>query len=179
VRFSAALLVLGGLVGTSTLARGQEVSLGLRGGVTIPAGSYGESSVSLGTGWNVGGVGRVDFGSSHFGVQLDLGYSANQIEGPPFGVVGDWQAGAGPVFMPLPMSAKVRPYVLLGVGVDYWQDNNGNGITPALYGAAGADIRLDPVMPYVEVQYRNVLSPGSNLRIIQLIFGARYVLSYR
>jgi Outer membrane protein beta-barrel domain len=173
------LVVLGGLVSTTAVAEGQEASLGIRGGVTIPAASYGESSVSLGTGWNIGGVARVAFGSSHFGMQLDFGYSANQIEGPPFGVVSDWQSGIGLVFMPLQMSAKVRPYVLLGAGVDYWQDNNGNGITAALYGSAGFDVRLDPIMPYAEVQYRNVLSPGSNLRIIQLIFGLRYALSYR
>lgn len=173
------LLVLGGLASTSAVAKGQEVSLGVRGGVTIPAGEYGESSVSLGTGWNIGGVARVSFGSSHFGMQLDVGYSANQIEGPPFGVVGDWQAGMGLLFMPLQMAAVVRPYVLLGAGVDYWQDNNGNGITPAVYGSAGFDVRLDPIMPYAEVQYRTVLTPGSNLRTLQLILGLRYALSYR
>ena len=176
---SSVLATLAALVGTAAVARGQEVSLGIRGGVTIPAGSYGQSSVSLGTGWNIGGVGRVNFGSSHFGVQIDLGYGANQIEGPPYGVVSDWQAGMGLVFLPLQMAAAVRPYVLLGVGVDYWQDNNRNGITPALYGSAGFDVRLVRIMPYAEVQYRNVLTPGSNLRIFQLIFGLRYAMSYR
>jgi hypothetical protein len=173
------LLVLAGLASTSAVAEGQEVSLGIRGGVTVPAGEYGVSAVSLGTGWNIGGVARVNFGSSHFGMQLDVGYSANQIEGPPYGVVGDWQAGMGLAFSPLQMAARVRPYVLLGVGVDYWQDNNGNGITPALYGSAGFDVRLDPIMPYAEVQYRTVLTPGSNLRTLQLILGLRYALSYR
>ena len=179
MRLHVTLLVLASLAGTTAVAKGQEVSFGIRGGVTMPAASYGESSVSLGTGWNVGGVGRLNFGSSHFGLQLDVGYSANQIEGPPFGVVGDWQAGMGLVFMPLAMSAMVRPYVLLGAGVDYWQDNDGNGITPALYGSAGFDVRLTPIMPYAEVQYRTVLTPGSNLRTLQLILGLRYVMSYR
>lgn len=179
MRLRVLLLVLGGVASTTAVARGQEVSFGIRGGVTMPAGSYGESSVSLGTGWNIGGVGRLNFGSSHFGMQLDVGYSANQIEGPPYGVVGDWQAGFGMVFMPLQMAATVRPYVLLGVGVDYWQDNNRNGITPALYGSAGFDVRMDPIMPYAEVQYRTVLTPGSNLRILQLMLGLRYVMSYR
>lgn len=179
MKLHSVLLVLGGLAGTSAVAKGQEVSLGIRGGVTIPAGAYGESAVSLGTGWNLGGVGRVDFGSSHFGMQIDFGYSANQIEGPPYGVVSDWQGGVGLVFLPLQMAAVVRPYLLAGVGIDYWQDNNGNGITPALYGSAGFDIRLDPIMPYAEMQYRTVLTPGSNLRTFQLILGLRYALSYR
>lgn len=172
-------LVLVGLASAWGTAAAQEGSAGVRAGVTIPAGSYGDSSSSLGTGWNVGAVGRVDFGSSHFGVQLDVGYSANAIEGPPFGTVSDWQAGLGLVFSVLAMSASLRPYVLLGGGVDYWQDDSGNGLTPAFYGSAGFDLRLDPIMPYAEVQYRNVLTPGANLKTIQLIFGLRYVVGYR
>jgi hypothetical protein len=172
-------LVLGGLATAAATAAAQEVSAGVRAGVTIPGGPYGDSAVSLGTGWNIGGVGRVDFGSSHFGLQLDAGYSANPIEGPPYGVVSDWQAGLGLVFVVLPTSDLLRPYVLLGGGVDYWQDNSGNGITFALYGSAGFDLRLDPIMPYAEVQYRNVLTPGTDLRTIQLIFGLRYVVGYR
>ena len=179
MRFPSAVLVLGGLASTTATVAAQELSTGLRAGVTIPAGSYGESSVSLGTGWNVGGVARLNFGSSRLGLQMDLGYSANSIEGPPYGVVGDWQGGVGLAFLVLPLSAAVRPYVLAGVGVDYWQDNNGNGIVPALYGSAGFDVPLTPLMPYAEVQYRNVLTPGSNLRTIQLIFGVRYVVGYR
>jgi hypothetical protein len=179
VRFAAALLVLGGLAGTAATVAAQELSMGVRAGVTIPAGSYGESSESLGTGWNVGVVARLNFGSSRLGLQLDLGYSANSIEGPPYGVVGDWQGGIGLTFLVLPLSAAVRPYVLAGAGVDYWQDNNGNGIVPAVYGSAGFDVPLEPLIPYAEVQYRNVLTPGSNLRTLQLIFGVRYVVGYR
>jgi len=172
-------LVLSSVVCASASAAAQEISAGVRSGATFPAGAYGDSATSLGTGWNVGAVGRVDFGSSRFGLQLDVGYSANSIEGPPGGVVSDWQAGLGLVFLVLPLSAKVQPYVLVGGGVDYWQDNAGNGITPALYGSAGVDLRLDPLMPYTEVQYRNVLTPGSDLRTVQLIFGVRYVIGYR
>ncbi len=172
-------LVLAGLASTGTTAAAQEISAGIRAGATFPAGSYGDSASSLGTGWNVGAVGRVDFGSSRFGVQLDVGYSANSIEGPPYGTVSDWQAGLGVLFSILPMSASIRPYVLVGGGVDYWQDDTDNGLTPAFYGSAGFDLRLDPIMPYAEVQYRKVLTPGSNLSTIQLIFGLRYVIGYR
>ncbi|MBP2647479.1 MAG: hypothetical protein H6Q77_1103 [Gemmatimonadetes bacterium] len=174
LRFMTLALVC--LAGAGGRVTAQEVSAGVRGGVTIPAGSYGDSASSLGTGWSVGLVGRADFDSSHFSVQLDAGYSANSIEGPPYGTVSDWQAGLGLVYRVLPASANLRPYVLLGGGVDYWQDNSGNGLTPALYGSAGFDLRLDPIMPYAEIQYRNVLTPGSNLKTIQLIFGLRYVV---
>lgn len=179
MRLRLLALALLGLASAAGTVAAQEISAGVRGGVTIPAGTYGDSSSSLGTGWNAGLVGRVEFGSSHFGVQLDAGYSGNAIEGPPFGTVSDWQAGLGVVFSVLPMSAGMRPYVLLGGGVDYWQDNSGNGLTPAIYGSAGFDVRLDPIMPYVEVQYRNVLTPGSDLRTLQLIFGVRYLVGYR
>ena len=172
-------LALGCLASASGRAFAQEISAGVRAGVTFPAGAYGDSASSLGTGWNVGGVGRVVFGSSRFGVQLDVGYSSNTIEGIPFGNVQDWQAGLGLVFLVLPMSAPMRPYVLLGAGIDYWQENSGNGLTPALYGSAGFDLRLDPIAPYTEIQYRNVVTPGSDLRTVQLIFGLRYVIGYR
>lgn len=173
------VLVLAVAAGTSGAAAAQEFSGGLRGGVTIPVGTYGTTDSDLGTGWNLGAVGRVNFGSSRFGVQVDVGYSENSIEGPPYGSVSDWQAGLGATFLLLPMSASLRPYVLLGAGIDYWQDNNGNGLTPAIYGSAGADLRLDPLMPYAEVQYRTVLTPGSNLRTVQIILGVRYVVPYR
>ena len=153
--------------------------MGIRAGATFPVGSYGDSSSTLETGWNVGVVGRVEFGSSAFGVQLDAGYSGNTIDGPPGGIVSDWQAGIGLLWRMVPMSDGLRPYVLIGGGVDYWQDNSGNGLTGAFYGSAGFDIRLDPIMPYLELQYRNVLTPGSNLSTIQLMFGLRYVLGYR
>ncbi len=173
-----AALVLAGLAGASVPAGAQEFTAGIRGGVTFPAGAYGDSSASLSTGWNLGVVGRVDLGS-HLGIQLDVGYSANPIDGPPGGTVSDWQAGAGMVYSILSRTASFRPYVLLGLGVDYWQDNSGNGLTPAVYGSAGFDVPLDPIRPYVEMQYRDVFSPGSNLRTLQLIFGLRYVLGYR
>lgn len=179
MRLRLLALALGCLAGASGRASAQEISAGVRGGVTFPAGTYGDSASSLGTGWNVGGVARVVFGSSHFGVQLDAGFSSNAIEGVPYGSVQDWQAGLGLFFLVLPMSAPIRPYVLLGGGVDYWQDNGGNGLTPALYGSAGVDLRLDPIAPYTEVQYRNVVTPGSDLRTVQLIFGLRYIIGYR
>ena len=92
------------------------------------------------------GGGRVDFGSSRFGVQLDVGYSANSIGGVRRTArVSDWQAGLGCSSAGAPMSAAIRPYVLLGGGVDYWQDERGNGLTPAMYGSAGVDLRLDPL----------------------------------
>lgn len=179
MRLHALLMVLAGLAGTSTGASAQEVSAGVRGGVTFPAGAYGTTSSDLGTGWNAGVVGRVQFKASHFGAQFDVGYSRNPIDGPPFGSVNDWQGGLGVFWAPLRVTARVRPYVLLGVGVDYWEDTNGNGLTPAAYSTLGFDVRLDPVMPYAEIQYRNVFTPGSNLRTIQLMFGARYLFGHR
>ena len=112
------VLVLGSGAWASGSAAAQAISAGVRAGVTVPAGAYGDSATSLGTGWNVGAVGRVDFGSSRFGLQLDVGYSANSIQGPPGGVASDWQAGAGLVFLILPLASGVRPYVLAGVAVD-------------------------------------------------------------
>jgi hypothetical protein len=168
-----ASLLLAGTAGA------QEISFGVRAGATFPAGSFGDSSLSLKTGWNVGAVGRINFGTSRFGAQLDVGYSGNGVDGPPGGTVSDWQAGVALTFLMVPMSAGLRPYLLLGGGIDYWQDVTGNGIVPALYGGAGADLRLDPIMPYAEVQYRMVLTPGSNLRTLQLIFGLRYLVGYR
>ena len=172
-------LVLGGLVMSSTGAAGQTISAGLRGGVTFPVGSYGDSGSTLSTGWNIGASGRVDFGSSRFGVQLDVGYSGNQITGAPFGEISDWQGGVGLLFRILPITSPIRPYVLVGGGIDYWQDNSGNGLVPAVYTSGGVDFRLDPIEPYVEVQYRNVLTPGPNLATVQLMFGVRYILGYR
>jgi hypothetical protein len=173
------VLALAGLAGASVPAAGQEISAGLRGGVTFPVGSYGDSGSTLSTGWNIGAVARVDFGSSRFGVQLDVGYSGNGIDGSPFGEISDWQAGLGLVFNIMPLSAPIRPYLLLGGGIDYWQDNSGNGLVPAFYGSGGVDLRLDPIAPYVEVQYRNVMTPGPNLATVQLMFGVRYVIGYR
>jgi hypothetical protein len=170
----ALLLVV--VAGTATA---QELSAGVRAGATFPGGVFGDSASTLSTGWNVGVVARVEFGSSRFGVQFDGGYSANSVEDGPGGLVSDWQAGVGLVFNFLPMSANVRPYVLLGGGVDYWQDDDGNGIVPAFYGSAGFDLPLDPIMPYAEVQYRYVLTPGSDLRTIQLMLGVRYLFGYR
>jgi hypothetical protein len=172
-------LVLAGLAGASGTAAGQEISAGLRGGATFPVGSYGDPGSTLSTGWNVGAVVRVDFGGSRLGVQLDAGYSGNTINGPPFGEISDWQGGLGLVLNILPMSAPIRPYVLLGGGIDYWQDNSGNGLVPAFYGSGGVNLRLDPIEPYVEVQYRNVMTPGPNLTTVQLMFGVRYILGYR
>lgn len=171
------VMLLAGVIPAS--AGAQEVSLGVRAGATFPAGSYGDSAATLKTGWNIGAVGRVEFGSSRFGLQADMGYSGNDIDGYPGGVASDWQGGLAVVFSILPTSNPLRPYLLLGLGVDYWQDDAGNGITPAFYGGGGIDARLDPIMPYVEVQYRNVMSPGDDLRTVQLIFGMRYLLGYR
>lgn len=179
MRVRLVVLVLAALAGASGTAAAQEISAGLRGGVTFPVGSYGDSGSTLSTGWNVGAVARVDFGGSRFGLQVDVGYSGNSIEGPPYGEVSDWQAGLGLVFNFAPMSAPFRPYVLLGGGIDYWQDNSGNGLVPAFYGSAGVDVRLDPIEPYLELQYRNVMTPGPNLSTVQLIFGVRYVIGYR
>jgi len=175
----AMALVLAALVTSSSSATGQTISAGLRGGVTFPVGSYGDSGSTLSTGWNVGASARVDFGSSRFGVQLDAGYSGNTINGSPYGEISDWQAGLGLLFRFLPITAPIRPYVLAGGGVDYWQDNSGNGLVPAFYVSGGVDLRLDPIEPYVEVQYRNVLTPGPNLSTVQLMFGLRYILGYR
>lgn len=177
-RLRAAVLVPGLLLFAGAAAA-QEISVGVRAGPTFPAGTFGDSSVSLGTGWNVGAVGRINFGTSRFGAQADVGYSANSLEGPPGGTVSDWQAGLAATFLLVPMSAGLRPYLLLGLGVDYWQDSAANGIVPAMYGGAGADLRLDPLMPYTELQYRMVLTPGANLRILQLIIGVRYLVGYR
>jgi hypothetical protein len=179
MRSSALVLALVGLAGAGRLAVAQAVSGGVRGGVTIPAGAYGTTASDLGTGWNAGAVARVQFKESHFGAQFDVGYSRNPIDGPPFGSVNDWQAGLGLFWAVLPVAARVRPYALLGVGVDYWEDTNGNGLTPAVYGSVGFDVRMDPVMPYAEVQYRNVFTPGSNLRTVQIMFGARYLFGHR
>jgi hypothetical protein len=172
-------LVLGGLVASSSSAMGQTISAGLRGGVTFPVGSYGDSGSTLSTGWNVGATARVDFGSSRFGFQIDMGYSGNSINGTPYGEVSDWQGGIALLFRILPITSPIRPYVLAGAGIDYWQDNSGNGLVPAFYGAGGVDLRLDPIEPYVEVQYRDVMTPGPNLRTVQLMFGVRYILGYR
>lgn len=172
-------LVLGGLVVSGGNAAGQTISAGLRGGVTFPVGSYGDSGSTLSTGWNIGGTARVDFGSSRFGVQLDVGYSGNSINGAPFGEISDWQGGVALLFRILPITSPIRPYVLGGAGIDYWQDNSGNGLVPAFYAAGGMDLRLDPIEPYIEVQYRNVLTPGPNLATVQLMFGVRYILGYR
>ena len=176
-RFTALLLAC--LMASSRSATGQTISAGLRAGVTFPVGTYGDSGSSLSTGWNVGASARVDFGSSRFGVQLDVGYSGNTINGSPYGEISDWQAGIGVLFRILPITSPIRPYVLLGGGVDYWQDNSGNGLVPAFYGSGGVDLRLDPIEPYVEVQYRNVWTPGPNLSTVQLMFGVRYILGYR
>ena len=172
-------LVLAGLVALSRSAAGQTISAGLRGGVTFPVGSYGDSGSTLSTGWNVGASARVDFGSTRFGAQLDVGYSGNTINGSPYGEISDWQAGLGVLFRFLPITSPIRPYVLAGGGVDYWQDNSGNGLVPAFYGSGGVDLRLNPIEPYVEVQYRNVWTPGPNLATVQLMFGVRYILGYR
>lgn len=176
-RLAALLVMLAGVLPASLAA--QEVSLGIRGGVTFPNGAYGDSASSLKTGWNVGAVGRVEFGTSRFGLQADLGYSANAIEGYPGGLASDWQGGLALMFNILAPSSPLRPYLLLGLGVDYWQDDSGNGITPAFYGGGGIDARLDPIMPYIELQYRNVMTPGDDLKTIQLIFGLRYLVGYR
>jgi hypothetical protein len=172
-------LVLAALVTSSSSATGQTISAGLRGGVTFPVRSYGDSGSTLSTGWNVGASARVDFGSSRFGVQLDAGYSGNTINGSPYGEISDWEAGLGILFRFLPITAPIRPYVLAGGGVDYWQDNSGNGLVPAFYVSGGVDLRLDPIDPTAEVQYRNVLTPGPNLSTVQLMFGVRYILGYR
>lgn len=179
MRLRLVALVLAALAGTGDTVAAQEISAGLRGGASFPVGSYGDSGSTLNTGWNIGGVLRVDFGTSRFGLQMDVGYSGNSINGTPFGEISDWQAGLGLVFNLVPMSAPIRPYVLAGFGIDYWQDNSGNGLVPALYAAAGTDLRLNPIEPYVEVQYRNVMTPGPNLTIVQLMFGLRYVIGYR
>src|SRR4249920_1113309 len=97
-RLRAAGLTLGLLL-FAVAAAAQEVSFGVRAGPTFPAGSFGDSSVSLGTGWNVGVVGRINFGTSRFGVQADVGYSGNPLEGPPGGTVSDWQAGLAATFL--------------------------------------------------------------------------------
>jgi hypothetical protein len=172
-------LVLGALLASSSSTAAQTISAGLRGGVTFPVGSYGDSGSTISTGWNVGATARVDFGSSRFGFQIDVGYSGNKIDGPPFGEISDWQGGIALLFRILPITSPIRPYVLAGAGIDYWQDNSGNGLVPAFYGAGGVDLRLDPIEPYVEVQYRNVMTPGPNLRTVQLMFGVRYILGYR
>ena len=70
--------------------------------------------------------------------------AATRSKGSPYGEVQDWQAGLGLSVPVLPIAAPIRPYVLLGGGVDYWQDNSGNGLTPALYGIGGCRSAAGP-----------------------------------
>ncbi len=131
---------------SSSSATGQTISAGLRGGVTFPVGSYGDSGSTLSTGWNVGAVGARGLRvvalrrAAGCGIQRQ-----HRSKGSPYGEISDWQAGLGLLFRFLPITAPIRPYVLLGGGVDYWQDNSGNGLMPAFYGSGGVDLRLDPI----------------------------------
>jgi hypothetical protein len=157
--------------------QGQVLSAGVSGAPVLQVGTFADGR-SLGTGWHVGISGRLDQRSRQFGLQVDAGMASSPYEeGTREGQVQSWNAGAGAFYRFGKLSAAVRPYAVLGIGVYYVEEPERNLITPAWNAGVGAEVGTGAIRAFVEARYHYVFTWGSDLQYIPLMLGVRYAFN--
>lgn len=152
----------------------QSAYVGISGGASIPVARYGPGDVELETGWSTSLLLRVDAREKPFGLEAMVGYSSR----PPqsgVGVVENYHATLSGIWR-LGKPRTVQPYAMVGLGVDYYQDAQQNGITVGLDGGAGFAFGSGQWQPMVEGRYHWTFTKGSDLRTVMVLAGVRYRL---
>jgi hypothetical protein len=160
-----------------TPARAQVVSAGLSGAPVVNLGTF-DDGRSLATGWHVGVSARLDLRSRPWGLQADVGVASSAYEeGTREGSVQSWNAGLGAFYRLGAVTAPVRPYAILGIGVYYVEEPERNLITPAWNAGVGAEVGRGALRGFVEARYHYVFTWGSDLQYVPLSVGLRYAIN--
>jgi hypothetical protein len=160
------------LVGT---ASAQVLSLGLSGGAAFPVGTV-DSGSTLGTGWHVGISGRVDPRTARFGLQADVGLASLPYDSLP-GHVVSYEAGLAGFYRFTPVTAFLRPYAIVGLGVFYVEEPTRNTITPALNAGVGIEGGTRAIRLFAEARFQYVVTWDDNLRYAPVSLGVRYAFN--
>jgi hypothetical protein len=132
----------------------------------------------LATGWTAGASVLVSFRNVPLDVVADVGYARNAYDDAgPSGGVSTWIAGAAAAWRLAPVTSRVQPYVLGGLGVYYLEEPDRNAVTPALAAGAGVRAALGRVQPFVEARYLHVFYPDDDLSLLPVVLGVRYLLT--
>lgn len=170
--FTVAAFVLAG-----TPVRAQVMSAGLAGAPVVNLGTF-DDGRSLAAGWHVGVSARLDLRSRPFGLQADVGVANSAYEeGTREGTVQSWNAGAAAFYRFAAVTATVRPYAILGIGVYYVEEPERNLITPAWNAGLGAEVGKGALRGFVEARYHYVFTWGSDLQYVPLSVGLRYAFN--
>jgi hypothetical protein len=175
----AAFIALPALVSAQDTPR--PVSFGVSGGLSIPMGDLGDSYSS---GFNV--TGHIMFRPASFtnlsfrgDVNFDR-FGAKDVDDVNFRFLGGTANGI--YAFPQSTPGMVRPYVLLGVGmqnskisVDVGNGSASNSSTDVhLQGGAGVNFQLSGFTTFVEAKYVNVFGDGSSVNWLPVTFGIRF-----
>lgn len=155
-------------------AVGQSAYVGLSAGASIPVARYGPSDAELQTGWTTNLHLRLDAKEKPFGLEILVGYSSRPPQAGP-GVVESYHTTLSGIWR-LGKPKSVQPYVMVGAGVDYYQDAVQNGITVGLDGGAGLSFGSGQLQPMVEGRYHWMFTKGADLRTVMVLGGVRYRL---
>jgi hypothetical protein len=132
----------------------------------------------LATGWTVGVSALVSFRNVPLDIVADVGYARNDYaDAGPSGSVSTWIGGASAAWRPVPVTSRVQPYVLGGLGVYYVEEPDRNAVTPALVAGAGVRAALGRVQPFAEARYLHVFYTDDDLRLLPVVLGVRYLLT--
>ncbi len=151
--------------------------VGIGGGLSIPTGTFADG---VKTGWNGQVIAGITGPNGRFGGRIDGMYVRHSWEGTSDGHTTLLGANADLVVTPGAASAKVRPYVLGGVGFFNGKDEVGgvssDGETKFAFNV-GAGFRVqagERMSLYVEGRYFNVQTDPDKIGFIPISVGLRW-----
>ncbi|HET7275459.1 MAG TPA: outer membrane beta-barrel protein [Longimicrobiaceae bacterium] len=182
------------------------------GGISAPSGGLGgeivhgePSGVDVGggvsTGFTVAGSFGIRKGNSPIGYRLEAQYSRFSLDddmrfgggGAP--LIADGNAsilnGTGNVVLTAPISGRLRPYVIGGLGIYRLSSEINhrtpegrdlvNGVTPlrsetkfGLNGGAGLEVVVGSLRTFVEARYHGVFTEGDRANVVPITIGVKF-----